>query len=395
MDSAAKLRRVDRKFEALFGKSREAKDTLDDLRNGALRDKVMAYGLNFVEQYLEVEETEVAEVLVQAYSSARKQVGLADDRRALLLRPKVLKARADTLKDEWSRLQAGTNSATRQGINEAQQKHRRACAALNHAQTALQEYQRPESVLQALSSVSITPGASNPARPTSMAPTRLSAAQSPRPMSSAASAQSEERWAQPIISGTPMGNGRRPSAGRTRDTPSASVHTPAHRQRLSLEQEMSNRSCATTSAGFMSPSLVPTAGLTSPSLVTDRFKCNLASPAEGSLHLPTPGTKPRRPHPVAETAPLLGAFAASQPVPTPATVADGKTWTAQMASWQQHSAQLRWEAEEMLAALPSHCRSGSSAETPPTANLLQSEPWVYKYLLYSSVAGAPPAICST
>jgi len=141
----------------------------------------------------------------------------------------------------------------------------------------------------------------------------------------------------------------------------------------------------------------------SPSLVTGgRSKHNLAiSPADSALPVPTPQTSSTSRAPTA-----LGTFGAecaashfpssaghaasladpqlfeASPAPPPA-VDDTQAWAAQVAAWQQQSAQLRCEADALLAALPPRCRAvGGAHASSGAAEAGASEAWVYRYLLH-------------
>ena len=80
----------------------------EDLR---LRDKVIAYAISFAQQFLKLGRPELSSALLAAYSGARAERNLPNDKRATVLLPQVLSACAASQQREIERLKLELRTA--------------------------------------------------------------------------------------------------------------------------------------------------------------------------------------------------------------------------------------------------------------------------------------------
>lgn len=99
MAASAEVARLDRKFKSVFA-STLATDDATLLGDPRLRDKIVAYAVNFAQQYLKHGRSERAAALLEAHARARAASNLPADRQALKLNPQVLSALAANQRQE-------------------------------------------------------------------------------------------------------------------------------------------------------------------------------------------------------------------------------------------------------------------------------------------------------
>ena len=82
-------------------------DITSGLGDPCVRDKVLAYALSFVQQYLKLGHAETAASVLDAYTRARAERRLPADRSAVTLRPQVLSALLNHLREELNHTKDG------------------------------------------------------------------------------------------------------------------------------------------------------------------------------------------------------------------------------------------------------------------------------------------------
>jgi len=145
------------KFGLLLDPSGAQTTWRTDLVASRHRDRVLAYGLHFAQQFLAVGEPATALEILDAYASARREAGsMGADRRLVALRPQVLAARVESLQRESTALDriarsaaAAGSSSPRAEANEAATAASTKRAELKAAEAALDDARREQRRLEA------------------------------------------------------------------------------------------------------------------------------------------------------------------------------------------------------------------------------------------------------
>ena len=102
------VERLDRKVASVFYSGLEVPaDITSGLGDPRVSDKVLAYALSFVQQYLKLGHAETAASVLEAYTRARADRQLPADRSAVTLRPQVLSALLKHLREQLNHTKDG------------------------------------------------------------------------------------------------------------------------------------------------------------------------------------------------------------------------------------------------------------------------------------------------
>lgn len=387
MEASAGLQRLTRKLNLLFSTQLicDASDWQQALRSSCAAPQLMAYGLNFSREFLKLGDAFHAAHILDAYTRARRDEGLPDDRSAGALRIELSRALVEMHRTETVSLQEKARSPTAGKADKlaamaAGRKLHAAREDLRRGEQALAEYSvstsaLPEQLPLQLSSLSLHTPAPQ-LRTAAPLQSHVTAAQCGHGLSLAG----QTTRASPLV----------PNADDNSVPPSVRFATPTPargrcRARVSFGSPQVGGTRGSISE-YISESLSTRLG-SSPTVKLDGSSAyNLGLPAG----LPTPPTSA-----ATRRASLDGAVASTDPGTTAGSWnstrvgASGRAWEAGVLEMQKRSERLRKEAEAMLQALPAHCRSGAlplaereTGHAVQESNPLTVERWMYSYLLY-------------